>query len=160
VIRAGFELLRTEEVAGAEAVAAEPLLEEEVGTTAAAVLEQLPEGVREVFQDLLFERLGEPRGIEAQIHQHLDHLEELAITEEFLDLDTARLVGERCLRLLHRLPADAPEEHQRLVHAAALYFILDDDGMSDSGSVVGFDDDLVVVATVDRVLGAQAVAAS
>ncbi|MGD8511599.1 MAG: hypothetical protein PVI12_00780 [Gammaproteobacteria bacterium] len=45
---------------------------------------------------------------------------------------------------------DAGEEHHRLVQAAVLYFVTDEDAEGDTSSLIGFDDDRRVVR---RVLG-------
>jgi hypothetical protein len=160
VIRAGFEVLQTKEIAPPKMAGSST-----VGVAAAddglapptqAVLEQLPVGVREVFQELLDEPLVSLESAEQEIASHIERLEELSVTEEFLDVDTARVVADRCLRLLRGLGPTAPEEHRRLAHAAAQYFVLHEDAEGDFTSIVGFDDDKTVVAAVDRVLTSAA----
>jgi uncharacterized membrane protein YkvA (DUF1232 family) len=48
---------------------------------------------------------------------------------------------------------DASEEHHRLVQAAVLYFVTDEDAESDTSSLIGFDDDRRVVRRVRTELG-------
>ncbi len=75
-----------------------------------------------------------------------------AAADAFLDLKTALRVSAGCERLLDLLEANPSPEAHAAVQAVVDYFILEDDAEAD-GSVIGFDDDLLVVQETFRALG-------
>lgn len=84
---------------------------------------------------------------------HLAKLEALKDFHENIDLDTARVVADRCLQLMGSTPESTFSDEKRLlVQAAARYFVVDEDAESDFRSQHGFDDDLAVVEAVEAVL--------
>ena len=87
--------------------------------------------------------------------KYLHSLEELTFFEEFLDIETARRVVERCERLLKTVDASTPVEHQQLIQAATTDFLLDEDAESDIRSPTGFDDNEQVVAAVEAVIASE-----
>lgn len=98
------------------------------------------------------ELVGEAE-LRERVHAYLGGLEGAAREHEFMDVATGRELGERCLRLLDRVASSQSEDERRAVQAAVLYYVLDEDAESDTGSPIGFDDDREVVAAAERYLG-------
>ena len=85
---------------------------------------------------------------------HLDYLRESVARNEFLDLTLAKRLASECHRLLEAVSSDGTEEpERRLARAAVRYFIQDEDGDSDADSILGLDDDALVLDAVIRELG-------
>ena len=90
----------------------------------------------------------------------LDHVREyLAVVvaeaehKEFVDTDQAQRLALALIAAVEGLGDDPPDEHRRLVQAAAGYFALTDDVADDVDSPIGFDDDERVVRAVLRFIG-------
>lgn len=99
----------------------------------------------EVFEDLLRQPLV-PRGvIRREVETYMRELRKRGEEDPFLDLTLAVDVGEATLRMLDAVGVAAPPHHRLLVQAAARYYVLEEDSSSDTGSVLGFDDDAEVV---------------
>lgn len=122
------------------------------------VLGVLDEDAGAIFSDLVEESLLASHELRAEVAGHLAKLEALKDFHENLDLDTARVVADRCLRLVDLISEDGPVESRRLAQAAARYFVVDEDAESDFHSLHGFDDDLGVVEAVEAVLSVDALA--
>ena len=70
-----------------------------------------------------------------------------------MDHDLAMDCATQCLALLERFPMPTPAE-SALLHVACRYFVISDDDEDDFESMVGFDDDALVVNACARALGA------
>lgn len=160
VIRRGFESLsETADTASAQESEARgaPSVEEIAAQGSfQRTLDRLPEAVRGLMEELHQEPLQSEADLRNSVNEYLEVLEELQFSEEFLDLETARRVAERCDRLLKSVDAATPVEHQQLIQAAVHYFLLDEDAESDITSPIGFDDDEQVVAAVEVVIASEA----
>lgn len=106
-----------------------------------------PQEARRVFEALLTLELQVPSALQIQVDRHLAELEEAHRRNEFLDVETARELARMSERLL-ALHAVASETDRRLIQAAVLYFVLDQDASRDSGSLLGLDDDARVLRAV------------
>lgn len=84
---------------------------------------------------------------------YLAEVTSLAQREEFVDITTATSVERVCEALIAQLDADTLASEHRAVQAAVAYFVLADDVEDDTASVIGFDDDLLVVQATAEVLG-------
>jgi hypothetical protein len=116
------------------------------------VLKSLDRGTAEAMQDCL-DGYGsieaDPRGA---VLAHLESLREAGRENEFLDLVQAERLATRSLALLDRLQDGMPDVERKLILAAVYYFIVDEDGESDTESVLGLDDDEQVLDVVEKVL--------
>lgn len=90
--------------------------------------------------------------IAGMVRDYLARVIEEAEHREFVDTDQASRIAHALLRAIEELPDDAPEEHRRLVQAAAAYFALTDDA-SDDSKPIGFDDDERVARAVLAFIG-------
>lgn len=144
VIRQGFEVL-----ASPRAVSPE---EPAQISASDRVLEQLEERTQELFRELLEEPLLPAASRQSEV---LDYLARLESLDGPVDLDAARLVADRCSRLLDRVGDEAEPELRHLAQAACLYFTTEDDVEADLGSSNGFADDLTVLTAVEHVFGAD-----
>jgi uncharacterized membrane protein YkvA (DUF1232 family) len=88
----------------------------------------------------------------AQVETYLVAVESSAEKREFVDVQTARLIAEHCRRQIELIVPALDGRLRRLIQAAVLYFVLEDDGEPDTDSVVGFDDDLEIVELVKKEL--------
>lgn len=112
-----------------------------------SILTHLPPETRRVFENLLALELQPSSVLQNQVDRHLAELEEAHERNEFLDLATARRLAHQSHGLLARF-TDAPEDRQRLIQAAVLYFVLDRDASPDSRSLLGLEDDERVLRAV------------
>lgn len=95
---------------------------------------------------------GELADLSQRVRSHLAAIEAVAARRAVVDVDTAREVAAALDALLgigDRL--SAPQ--RALVRGAAEYFIQDDDELSDTHDIVGFDDDARIVSAVADALG-------
>jgi len=152
VIQAGFESLDRSVAEPIEATSLRPAKPEQHLDVTERVLELLDEELGAFVSELLEEPLKEPHELRAEVVGHTAKLEALKPFHEKLDLETARVVGDRCLQLMEFASESRPEDDRRLIQAAALYFVFDEDAESDLHSAHGFDDDLAVVEAVETVL--------
>lgn len=116
------------------------------------VLGGLDRDVAKAMQDCLdgFGAIeADPRGA---IAAHLEVLRAAGRENEFLDLEQAERLATRCLALLDRLRDGMPDGERGVILAAVYYFIVDEDGESDTESILGLDDDEQVLDVVERVL--------
>lgn len=158
VIRAGYERLRQRMAAQAEA-------EPDAGPAPVTVepaeidlerhfLDRVPAEARGLVEDLLGEPAQPRESLTAEIAGYLAKLEVLKDFEDQLDIETARRVADRCTVLLDQVDEEMPQDKRRLIQAAALYFLLDEDAESDVASAAGFLDDAAVVEAAEAVVGA------
>lgn len=120
----------------------------------AAQLNGFPPEATRVFESLLSLQLQPSNLLDRQVDRHLADLEEAHSRNEFLDLATARGLARESHRLLALSPT-ATEADQRLIQAAVLYFVLDNDASPDSRLLMGLEDDAKVLQAVARHLDAR-----
>jgi hypothetical protein len=158
VVRAGFETLQEQEAA--QVIPREPVIELPglAASPTLTTMDRLGELLDSETHGIVGELLDEPRipvpKLAAEVASYLAKLEVEQDIDDRLDIETAREVADRCTRLLNEADDEADPERLRLIQAAAMYFVLEDDAESDTRSPSGFDDDLAVVAAVETVLAA------
>jgi uncharacterized membrane protein YkvA (DUF1232 family) len=102
----------------------------------------------------LYEAPLQPRSaMIAQVRQYLTSVEAEAEHREFVDTDQAARLANAIIAMIEGLTDHSPDEHRRLVQAAAAYFALTDDVSDDVGSPIGFDDDERVTRAVAAYVG-------
>jgi uncharacterized membrane protein YkvA (DUF1232 family) len=89
----------------------------------------------------------------AQVNDYLASVVVVAARREFVDTEQAALLARAIVAMIEGLTDETPDEHRRLVQAAAAYFALTDDVSDDVSSPIGFDDDERVVRAVARYVG-------
>ncbi len=112
-------------------------------------LDGFPAEARHLFTSLVGLDLQSAEVLTDQVDRHLADLEAGQDDSEFLDLTTARSLAREAHRLLTHY-AGAPEDDQRLIQAAVLYFVMDRDASPDSLSFLGLEDDQGVLRSVAR----------
>lgn len=117
------------------------------------VIARLPASVEILFRKMMREPRRSKEELRRLVASHLVKLETLARDSDYLDVALATEVSNRCHRLIDSIGSPVPEDHRRLVQAAVLYFVLDEDVEGDSTSLIGLDDDRLVVDTVCDELG-------
>jgi hypothetical protein len=121
-----------------------PLVEKvlkSLGRGSAAAMQECLDGYGSIEAD--------PRGA---VVAHLETLREAGRQNEFLDMVQAQRLTTRSLALLDRLQDGMPAVERKLILAAVYYFIVDEDGESDTESILGLDDDEQVLDVVEKVL--------
>ncbi len=116
------------------------------------VLKSLDRGTAEAMQECMDDYSSieaDPRGA---VEAHLASLREAGRENEFLDMAQAERLTTRSLALLDRLQDGTPDVERKLILAAVYYFIVDEDGESDTESILGLDDDEQVLDVVEKVL--------
>ena len=73
-----------------------------------------------------------------------------------MDHDLGRACGDACTALLDALGDPPQAERNMLAHIAVWYFVMADDDEDDRDSLVGFDDDAIVVNACARLMGVAA----
>ena len=91
--------------------------------------------------------------IVAHVREYLAAIVAEAEHKEFVDTEQASRLAHALIVVIESLKDDVPDEHRRLVQAAAAYFALTDDVSDDVDSPIGFDDDERVVRAVLRYVG-------
>jgi hypothetical protein len=121
----------------------------------ARVIARLPASVA----TLLRKMMREPRHSREELRRltaaHLVKLETAARDVDYLDVELAAAIANGCHRLVDTIAPPVTEDHRRLVQAAVLYFVLDEDVEGDTTSLIGLDDDRLVVDAVCDELGVQ-----
>lgn len=117
-----------------------------------AIQRGLPREIVTPYGSCLSAELRPAEALRGEVDRYLGMLREKASVDAFLDLATAEKVGAGCMRLIDLVEASGSEAAHHAVQAAVTYFELEDDAESD-GSVIGFDDDLQVVAATFEALG-------
>ena len=115
-------------------------------------LPNLGQDIQRIVEQLSQEELISPRILADELEKY-GHDICNATHPEFFDLQTANRVTVLCRRLLAALPVDPSEKQHRLTQLAISYFLLEEDAEDDNESLVGFDDDLLVVISVIEALG-------
>ena len=116
------------------------------------IRDALPPDIARVYASCITEDLRKIAELRREMDDYVDGLREQAESDAFLDLETALCVWRGCVRLLDALENSPSTDAHAAVQAATDYFILEDDAESDD-SVIGFDDDLLVVEETFRLLG-------
>jgi len=142
VIQAGFETLSPSAEVVEQGLAMEAALER------ACLL--LPDRLAAELRERQAEPLRDFDILRAEVHRYLTRLESLAAEEPRFDLDLARRLGDRCLRLLAR--DGRPADQARLAQAAVSYFTTEEDLSPDLASGEGFRDDEALLSAVERAL--------
>ena len=142
VIQAGFETLSPAAEVEGHGPATEVALER------ACLF--LPDPLAAELRERHAEPVQERHVLRADVLRYLARLEALAADEPRFDLDRARRLGDRCLRLLAH--DGWPADQARLVQAAAGYFITEEDLSPDLVSGEGFHDDEALLSAVERAL--------
>ena len=119
------------------------------------VLRSLPTAVAPVFEKLLVKERVPAQHLRYRISEYLSELADAQQRHEFLDVQLARTLADQCLLLLDTVDVDTPSETRRLIQAAVLYFLRSEDAESDKESLLGFDDDAVVIELVAREIGRE-----
>lgn len=119
----------------------------------ARVVEALPPAIANLFDRLMREPRRSREEMRRRVASYAVSIESLARDVDYLDVDLVQRIANRCHRLIETIHDGVSEDHRRLVQAAVLYFVLDDDAEGDTSSLIGFDDDRLVVDAVARELG-------
>lgn len=112
----------------------------------------LPPETRDFCRVIAAEAVEAPAALRAQVDAYDARIDFVAGDDGFVDVGTAKALVVGCRALLDRMDEGDPR-HRRLVHLAVRYFVLEDDGESDLGSVTGFDDDAEVFDAIVDALG-------
>lgn len=112
---------------------------------------KLAADVRPIVRRLLAEPLNSAEHLRRGITEHIELLETEQRNNEFLDLEQARNIAQRCLAFLERSESAPSDDHRRLIQIAARYFTIGDDAEDDL-SFDGLADDESVVSAVEQLL--------
>ncbi len=116
------------------------------------LLERLPPAIARALEPLTREGTLNAEEARRLVEGYLARLEALSAEREFVDVSLARNVARRCIELVDRFGGEPDGERRRLVQAAVRYFVLEDDVEEDTTSLVGFDDDFIVIQMVEELL--------
>jgi len=117
------------------------------------IVEQLPESVEQVFRRMMRELRRSREELRRLVATHLVRLETASRATDFIDAPLAGHIANLCHHLIDTIAPPVEEDHRRVVQAAVLYFALEEDVESDTDSLIGLDDDRLVVNAVCRELG-------
>ena len=117
------------------------------------IVDQLPESVEQVFRRMMRELRRSREELRRLVATHLVRLETASRATDFIDAPLAGHIANLCHRLIDTIAPPVEEDHRRVVQAAVLYFALEEDVESDTDSLIGLDDDRLVVNAVCRELG-------
>jgi uncharacterized membrane protein YkvA (DUF1232 family) len=109
----------------------------------------LPWETRDAYLKLLEGPPTSREDLLERVSTYLQQIEHASGENEFLDIRSARALGDS-LRALIR---DCPQGHESHLQAAVAYFVHSDDAEHDLDSVVGFDDDVDVFNAVCEHVG-------
>ncbi len=87
------------------------------------------------------------------VRQHVDQVRQALSHNEFLDVETVERMADVLTGLLDGYETYS-ESHRALIVGAARYFAKSDDAAPDTGSLLGFDDDVAVLNHVLDAVGA------
>jgi hypothetical protein len=117
------------------------------------IIDQLPESVGLVFRRMMRESRRSREELRRLVATHLVRLESASRETDYIDAPLAGRVANLCHRLIDTIAPPVDEDHRRVVQAAVLYFALEEDVEGDTVSLIGLDDDQLVVDAVCRELG-------
>jgi hypothetical protein len=112
------------------------------------VIAAMPASVAAIFKRLMREPRLSREEMRRRVTTYLVGIESLARQVDYIDVELVQSIANRCCRLIDGVDVRSSEEHRRLVQAAVLYFLVDEDAESDTSSLIGFDDDRLVVDAV------------
>lgn len=119
----------------------------------ARVMESLPEAIAALFQRLMAGPRLSREELRRRVATYLVSVEVSSRDVDHMDVNTAQAIANRCYRLIDTLTVESGEQHRRMVQAAVLYFVMEADAEDDRESLIGFEDDKLVVETACRELG-------
>lgn len=122
----------------------------------ARIVNDLPQPVELVFRRMLREPRRSREELRRLVAQHLVRLESASRETDFIDAPLAGRIANLCHRLIDTIVPPVAEDRRQVVQAAVLYFALEDDVEGDTISLIGLDDDNLVVAAVCEELGLDA----
>lgn len=120
---------------------------------ASTLLDALPQSMHDYVVPLIHETPMDVAELYSSVTAHIADIQDKAQLFEFIDIDTGLMVALHCRELLNGITSTTSREHRQLIQVAARYFIQNEDADSDMSSIVGFDDDALVVDTVARIVG-------
>jgi hypothetical protein len=113
---------------------------------------RLSANLREMLAPLMEGELQPAAVLREKVEAHGRAAREAASAGKPVDLARAEQLCRACLTLIDDLPK-LRETNRRLVQGAALYFAASDDEEDDFDSIVGLEDDVIVVNYVLSQLG-------
>lgn len=123
------------------------------------LLDQLFTEIPLDFRDAVMALAGEdPKSVtwlRSYVQAYLYEVRDVWESRRYLDMDfeLAQRCGEACQKLLDVFENTESEGELRLLHAACRYFVLADDEEQDFESMLGYDDDAIVINVVAKILG-------
>lgn len=117
------------------------------------LLRQVPVDAQATFRRLLSSTLQGGAELSANVHRYRTTITKAATRNEFIDITLAYAIADRLTLLLDRYE-DLPPDHQSVVSAAVAYFVLPQDAEDDLDSVLGFEDDAMVLNACLDYIGA------
>ena len=96
--------------------------------------------------------LSEVESLKQAVLAHVSEVRAATASNEFLDVAAAERAAHVLLELLDGY-ARYPEPHRSLIVGAARYFVREQDVEPDTGSLLGFDDDVMVLNFVLETIG-------
>ena len=120
-----------------------------------ALREQLPDEIFHLVGPLFHNRPYAVDRLRAKVEGYLEELERSHRSGHFpeMDIELGRRCGASCLALLDALGERPPRDRHLLAHIATRYFVTTDDDEDDRESLVGFDDDALVINACARLMG-------
>lgn len=120
----------------------------------------MPSELSEELMSTIERLVGEPfmdlDTLRGQVKVHMAKAEQVMKDKVFFDASLAQRLGLACLAMLDITGLD--EAARKLVQAAAVYYVEDDDEDGDFSSIVGFEDDAHVLNYVAKKIGHTALA--
>ncbi len=116
----------------------------------------IPAAAKPLWTKLMAEDLIPVHSLFAEVRSYQQTIQKRAWRDTDVDPALANALTEATLRLLSTLNESTPESTQRLIQAAARYFVIEDDADGDLDSILGLDDDAEVVNAVLSHLGRTA----
>jgi hypothetical protein len=120
------------------------------------VMQALPPRVGLVVERLFRERRSSPIELHRMVSDYRNGLEGAARDGRYIDVILATEVANLLHRLIDTVTVPVSPEHHRLVQAAVRYFVTEEDAESDQDSLIGFEDDRLVAASVAAEVGVDA----
>jgi hypothetical protein len=117
------------------------------------VMQALPARVGAVVERQFRGGRSSPIELHRTVSDYRSGLEGAARDGRYIDVILATEVANLLHRLIDTLQGAVTPEHHRLVQAAVRYFVTEEDAESDRDSLIGFEDDRLVAATVAEELG-------
>lgn len=108
----------------------------------------IPAEARDRFQELLHEPLMPPEVLLKEVDDCVGMVRRVVMEGAPLDVTFVEGLADRARAMVGRAGTDAPEADRRMVQAAVRYFVLSDDAEGDLVSLMGFDDDALVLDAV------------